>query len=872
MGRYSNFTSNDRVPVTDGDNGFIGMNSKIDRALLKPSLCAALVNKRLLRGAAETRPGMVTPPALNAIGKEVVTTVRTTTYLGFGLTSGKLTIVDTNVSPSPNWTVTSSSGTLSAHKTTTTITGAGGASETTGEIVTERTALGISGTGQLNYTESVEVTVQVPEVISTPVSQTDTWVVPTASSVGTTFPYLVATSDRIYNPFAGTVTCKITDGMDDDTYVQAFNADGSTIAIPLGPYINGLDHACRGSYYGDYPQRDYVEIQIPAGGWIVLQSWDAGREGQGGTDTILWSGTLTHTETHPETHTELIPRTLTAAEYIAAGVLPAQCVATTTPVDSIWATYTVAEYLAAAALPNWATTTESVSSVTSGTADTIYGAAIYSDPNGTEWVLLAVADGVYRCRWNLGPQKIGIFDGERISQRCEMIQCFDKVILFRASKADSEAQDASNDEDVDDAADKVPLVWDGTQDGLFRRVNQSKTGTGINPIPNSYTGVCVQNRLLVPTGRDQIGISDILDYTRYDAILAQFRINSGTDEVLMRIYPFTDSSLLIFKSESVWQISNLTGSWSDNAVTSVLNPTIGCAARNSVATVGADVFFLSRTGVYRVLQVIAGRIQTAPVPVSDPIEPLINRINWACADAAQAIVFGQYYLLAVPLDRSTVNNVILRFNTVTENWEGYDATAFDLGISQFLIADFYGEKRLMAVDLPHKRVLVLDEGASDLVDGADYPIEDLIETRGYTFDKPFETKAFRDATLALATWSPSYTVTALTDGVNEETVLRDAARKDRTQYVIFGKPDYDPSNANDDQLAPGREDYSVVPAGVYCGSAGLLLDAAQEFLDPLPLRSMGRWAAFRITNHQGSCAVRAVQVSGAAEQTTKETA
>ena len=482
----------------------------------------------------------------------------------------------------------------------------------------------------------------------------------------------------------------------------------------------------------------------------------------------------------------------------------------------------------------------------------IYGAGIYSDPNDTEWLMLAVASGVYRCRWDRLPDWIGYFDGERVNGPCELVQCFDKVLLFRGP-------------------DAPPLEWDGTQSGLFRRISQSGDGTGINPIPNAVTGEIVSNRLLVPTNRDEVAVSDILDYTRYDSIMSQFRINSGTDETLVRLFPYTTSSVLAFKTNSVWQLSNLVGTWADNARLDVLNPTIGCAARESVATVGADVFWLSRTGVYRILQVIQGRIQTAPVPVSDPIEPIINRINWTVADKSVAVVWGQYYLLAVPLDGASVNNAILRFNTVSGEWEGYDVAGFPFGVSKFLVTDYQGAKRLLAVDFANRRVFVLDEGRGDIVAGTVYPVADLLETRGYTLDDALGAKLFRGASAALATWAPCYTIEAITDGVNEVTPLLTGATKDRTRYAGFGRTDWDASNAAGDQLAPGREDYSLVPSGVYCGAGGLRMDLNQEFVEPLTLRARGRWLSLRITNTTGRCDVRAVGVNGVGLHTEKET-
>jgi len=52
----------------------------------------------------------------------------------------------------------------------------------------------------------------------------------------------------------------------------------------------------------------------------------------------------------------------------------------------------------------------------------------------------------------------------------------------------------------------------------------------------------------------------------------------------------------------------------------------------------------------------------------------------------------------------------------------------------------------------------------------------------------------------------------------------------------------------------------------------LRLDLTQEFIEPQTLRARGRWVSIRITNTQGQCNVRAVQVDGTELRTEKSTA
>lgn len=103
------------------------------------------------------------------------------------------------------------------------------------------------------------------------------------------FPAMVATSGSFINPFTDSASVTIEDDQDDDTFVEAFNADGSAISIPLGPYINGIDHASQGGYFGDYAVRNSVTLTIPSGGWIKLKAYDATEGNQGGTNTITFT-------------------------------------------------------------------------------------------------------------------------------------------------------------------------------------------------------------------------------------------------------------------------------------------------------------------------------------------------------------------------------------------------------------------------------------------------------------------------------------------------------------------------------------------------------------------------------------------------------
>lgn len=132
-------------------------------------------------------------------------------------------------------------------------------------------------------------------------------------------------------------------------------------------------------------------------------------------------------------------------------------------------------------------------------------------------------------------------------------------------------------------------------------------------------------------------------------------------------------------------------------------------------------------------------------------------------------------------------------------------------------------------------------------------IADRVRTRAYLCKRE-DFKRFTVLAANLATWNPSYTVSTATQGVNtDEVYLADQARNPLKYFTPLDKPDYDPSNGNDDFLAPNREDYSVVlpdPDGAAPGS-GIAPDALQEYLDRATVNERGLWVQLQIENASG---------------------
>lgn len=476
----------------------------------------------------------------------------------------------------------------------------------------------------------------------------------------------------------------------------------------------------------------------------------------------------------------------------------------------------------------------------------IRGSAIYSDPAGMEWLLIATPHKIMQLRAGTTPRTIAI--PEELTAACVLVQAFNRVLLFRG-------------------ADLVPWQWSGALTAAFEPVSQAPTGDASSPIPNGpdpttqrgLAPLLMNNRLFIPYGRDTIAASDLLDYTRYDAALADFNVNDGSDDALTALYPFANNTLLVFKDQSVLAISGVYGDL-DAARLDTVSREVGCIAGRSVAMVGGDVFWLSARGVFRLQQVVQERLQTAAVAVSDPIQGIIERIHWPAADGATAAVHGEYYSLAVPIDGSLVNNAILPFNTVTGAWEGLHTFPTGVQIDALQVGDYFGRKELYAVDHTSGLVHLLYYNlGGDRVSETPSEIATRLTTRGYRLGEN-GVKNFRRAQLTLETLNPTLTITAAADGVNETTALRTGLTRSRTAYTVFGRAPYVTTNENDDHGTRDRQDYTVIQP--FQTRSGLVPGRSQALIERTPIRAHGRFLTLTIANTTGHAAVASVEVAG----------
>ena len=133
-----------------------------------------------------------------------------------------------------------------------------------------------------------------------------------------------------------------------------------------------------------------------------------------------------------------------------------------------------------------------------------------------------------------------------------------------------------------------------------------------------------------------------------------------------------------------------------------ISASTGCVEHGSIAQVGEDLFFLSRTGVRSIRRTMEENMVASDVGViSYPIQDVIDEINWAAVENATATFWNNRYLLSVPTGTSTVNNTTLCYNTNTQSWTGVwqgtveeasGTPASTINPYQFVVTQFSGGK------------------------------------------------------------------------------------------------------------------------------------------------------------------------------------
>jgi hypothetical protein len=203
------------------------------------------------------------------------------------------------------------------------------------------------------------------------------------------------------------------------------------------------------------------------------------------------------------------------------------------------------------------------------------------------------------------------------------------------------------------------------------------------------------------------------------------------------VAPYQQTRILILYRKSV-HLAVLSST--DLAIEAVHEITrqIGCSARNTVATCGSAILWLSDSGVHALQIGQELNLVSAAAPLSEPVADIMERVNAAAAGRACAVFFDNRYWLALPLDGSGVNNAVLVFNFLNGGWESLDTFPAGFDIQNFCVLEHGGARRLHVVTtfgyvyLPEDREDGRDE-SGDIASGALEQAAFRLVSRGFAF-------------------------------------------------------------------------------------------------------------------------------------------
>lgn len=501
---------------------------------------------------------------------------------------------------------------------------------------------------------------------------------------------------------------------------------------------------------------------------------------------------------------------------------------------------------------------------------TVLGAGVFRTPNDIEYLIVATTTGVFLNQENNASEELKV-DGKLYKATADathysslisgshdavsFVQCFDKLIMFRG---------------VDDE----PLQLEENLSGFSRvgktnseDVDENPNGTGLESIPNAETGVYFGNRLIIPHGKDELAVSDYLNYTAYEPTRSSLRVNVGSSDKLNAVFKFDPQTLLVFKTGSIYAVRNLYGDLSGSFLDLVTDQ-YGLKAPKSLAAAGKDLIFLSdQRGVVSLQMTESGQTQGVDVPLSEPISNIIKNINWPYAHRAVGVYHDNKYYLAVPLkglngDNPKENNAVLVYDFINKAWAGIDhGEAIGKltgntwsGIREWILKEYRGAKRLFFVSSDGTLGLYDDPMFGGYLDEVINTTTNKVEektistelvTRGYTGSTP-DMKRFQAVSIGIETWNPNLSISVLVDGVEESIDLVTNKKFDRTKYQTFADSDYVATNANNDFHKANRQDYSIAVPFV-TGSNGITPDLKQSWMDRYRFTKEGRFAQVKIT-------------------------
>lgn len=281
------------------------------------------------------------------------------------------------------------------------------------------------------------------------------------------------------------------------------------------------------------------------------------------------------------------------------------------------------------------------------------GIGVYRKPFATafkETMLIAQGQKIYRYEYPFEPVSMTLPSTLVVSDPVHFIQALTYTYIFRGDT-------------------RKVWRWNGNIGSDIEVVPGAEV---LDTMFGARTGIYAYNRIWTISELDQLNVYDTFS-EEIDLANNTTNITKADGQRLVALQDFEEGRILAFKERSILLISGANGiilNASQDLSIDRVEETFGCTAEHSIVQVGIDVFFLSQRGVMTIQLTVDNKAQAFDLPLSLSIENLINRINTTNVHKSSAILFDNYYLLAVPIDQSEQPNAILAYDLEKRKWAG----------------------------------------------------------------------------------------------------------------------------------------------------------------------------------------------------------
>jgi len=156
-------------------------------------------------------------------------------------------------------------------------------------------------------------------------------------------------------------------------------------------------------------------------------------------------------------------------------------------------------------------------------------------------------------------------------------------------------------------------------------------------------------------------------------IAGRLQLSPNWGSTAVAIKPWNQVSLIVFFDNNIEEVIVNSADPEAGSTRRILEPRFGTRSRDSIVTIGQEMYFLDQFGEFRSLQqtVNAEQSGVVPRPVSEPIQDeLPNNLNMAHLDKVRAVAYRDKIYVWYPRLGETEATSVVVFDTSLRVWIG----------------------------------------------------------------------------------------------------------------------------------------------------------------------------------------------------------